>query len=137
MDTPETRQARARYLAAVANADRDLGLVYDAARKHLGDDTLFLFTGDHGSQFPFGKWNCYDAGVRTPLIVAWPGRVKPGSTVGRAGELDRPAADVPGGGRRQGRRRGSSGRSFLGVLRGREGRRTATRCSSPTAATAT
>ena len=32
------------------------------------------------SQFPFGKWNCYDAGIRTPLIVAWPGRVKPGST---------------------------------------------------------
>src|SRR5262249_13529652 len=43
MDTPATRRARARYLAAVANADRDLGLVYDAARKHLGKDVLFLF----------------------------------------------------------------------------------------------
>lgn len=76
VDTAETRAARSRYLAAVANADRDLGLVYDAATKHLGPDLLFAFTADHGSQFPFGKWNCYDAGVRTPLIVVWPGRVK-------------------------------------------------------------
>jgi uncharacterized sulfatase len=80
VDTPATRAARARYLAAVANTDRDLGLVLDAARKHLGSDTLFVFSSDHGAQFPFGKWNCYDAGVRTPLVVAWPGRVKPGST---------------------------------------------------------
>lgn len=80
VDTPETRRARARYLAAVALADRDLGTAYDAARRLLGRDTLFLFTGDHGAQFPFGKWNAYDAGVRTPLIAAWPGRVRPGST---------------------------------------------------------
>jgi N-sulfoglucosamine sulfohydrolase len=64
----------------VANADRDLGLVYDAARKHLGKDTLFLFTADHGAQFPFSKWNAYDAGIRTPLIAAWLGRIKPGTT---------------------------------------------------------
>lgn len=36
-----------------------------------------MFTSDHGSQFPFGKWNCYDAGVRSPLIVCWPGHVRP------------------------------------------------------------
>lgn len=80
VDTPETRQARSRYLAAVANADRDLGIILDAIRKHLGDDVLIIFTADHGSQFPFGKWNLYDAGVRSPLIVAWPGRVPAGST---------------------------------------------------------
>lgn len=78
VDTPETRLARARYLAAVGFADRDLGMVYDAAREHLGADTLFLFTADHGAQFPFGKWNCYDAGLRTPLVIAWPGRIKAG-----------------------------------------------------------
>lgn len=79
IDTPETRQARSQYAAAVANADRDLGLVYDAARKKLGDDTLFFFTSDHGAQFPFGKWNCYDEGIRTPLVAVWPGKIKPGS----------------------------------------------------------
>lgn len=80
MDTKETREARSRYLAAVANADRDIGLIYHAAKKNLGDEVLFAFSSDHGSQFPFGKWNCYDAGVRTPLLVVWPGKVKAGST---------------------------------------------------------
>ena len=79
VDTPETHQWRAKYAEAVSNADRDLGLVYDAARRLLGDDTLFIFTADHGAQFPFGKWNCYDAGIRTPLLVVWPGKVKPAS----------------------------------------------------------
>lgn len=79
VDTPATRTARARYAAAVANADRDLGLVYDATRKFLKSNTFFLFSSDHGSQFPFGKWNNYDAGLRTPLLVVWPGRIRPGS----------------------------------------------------------
>jgi N-sulfoglucosamine sulfohydrolase len=80
VDTKESHHARGRYLAAVSNADRDLGKVYEAAQKYLGKDLFFAFTSDHGSQFPFGKWNCYDAGVHTPLIVSWPGKVKPGTT---------------------------------------------------------
>jgi N-sulfoglucosamine sulfohydrolase len=82
VDTPETREARSRYLEAVAHCDRDLGLVYDAAKKHLGDDLIFAFTSDHGSQFPFGKWNCYDEGVRTPLFVVAPKFVKAGTSTG-------------------------------------------------------
>lgn len=117
VDTPETRTARARYAAAVANADRDLGLVYDAARKHLGDGALFLFTSDHGSQFPFGKWNCYDAGIRTPLVVAWPGKVKPGATAdAMVSWIDLlPTCLEAAGGKAPA---GISGRSFLPVLRG-------------------
>ena len=118
VDTPATREARARYDEAVARADRDLGITRDAARKHLGADTLFLFTSDHGSQFPFGKWNIYDAGVRTPLIVAWPGRVVPGTRSEAIVSwvdilptlLDALGSGVPDG---------LSGRSFLGVLEGR------------------
>jgi N-sulfoglucosamine sulfohydrolase len=80
VDTPQTRAAVTRYHAAVANTDRDLGLVYDTARKVLGENTLFIFSSDHGAQFPGGKWNCYDAGVRTPIYVVWPGKIKPGAT---------------------------------------------------------
>ncbi len=121
VDTPATRRARARYAHAVANADRDLGLVYDAARKFLKGDALFLFSSDHGSQFPFGKWNNYDAGLRTPLIVAWPGRIKPDSKsdalvswvdiLPTCLEVARGPAPLD-----------LSGRSFLGVLRGEAGR---------------
>lgn len=76
-DTEATRRARARYAAAVENADRDLGLVRDAAKRYLPKDTLFVFTADHGSQFPFAKWNLYEAGLATPLIFAWPGHIPP------------------------------------------------------------
>jgi uncharacterized sulfatase len=121
VDTPETRQWRARYATAVSNADRDLGLIYDAARKHLGDNTLFLFTSDHGSQFPFGKWNCYDAGIRTPLLAAWPGRIKPASrSDAMVGWIDLlPTCLEAAGGTppKAGAGRGEiDGRSFLAIL---------------------
>lgn len=123
VDTVETRQARTRYAAAVTNADRDLGVVYDAAVRRLGDNTLFLFTSDHGSQFPFGKWNCYDEGLRTPLIAAWPGTVRAGSRcdalvswvdllptcLEAAGGTPSPSGSKAGP---------LSGQSFLGVLKG-------------------
>ena len=38
-----------------------------------------IYTSDHGSQWPFGKWNLYDYGIRIPLIAAWPGKIAPGS----------------------------------------------------------
>lgn len=117
VDTPETRRARARYLAAVANTDRDLGLVYDAARKHLGTDLLFLFSSDHGAQFPFGKWNGYDAGIRTPLLAVWPGTIKPKfTTAAMVSWIDLlPTCLEAAGGKAPA---DLSGRSFLGVLRG-------------------
>lgn len=78
-DTEETRKARARYESAVENADRDLGMIRDAVRKNLPDDTFFLFTADHGSQFPFHKWNLYETGLRVPLMASWKDKIKPGS----------------------------------------------------------
>lgn len=82
VDTPATRKWRARYAAAVTKADDELGLVYDAAQARLGKNTIFLFSSDHGAQWPFGKWNLYDSGIRVPLIVAWPGVVKAGKRTG-------------------------------------------------------
>jgi len=125
VDTPQTRQFRARYAQAVSMADRDLGLVYDAARKHLGDNLLFLFTSDHGAQFPLGKWNCYDAGLRTPLIAVWPGKIKSGSTSKAMVSwidllptcLEAAGGTPPKSGAKEGE---LDGRSFLSVLRGEE-----------------
>ena len=79
VDTPATHSWRARYAAGVARCDHDLGLIYDEAFKRLGQNTLFIEFSDHGAQWPFGKWNLYDAGTRTSLFVVWPGRIKPGS----------------------------------------------------------
>ncbi len=79
VDTPETREFRARYYTDVSNADRELGEIRDLSRRKLGADILFLYTSDHGAQWPFGKWNLYDAGIRSPFIAAWPGVIPPGS----------------------------------------------------------
>ena len=76
VDSPETRIARTRYYAAITRMDQDLGQIYDLVRDRLGANTVFIHTSDHGGQWPFGKWNCYDAGIRVPLIVSWPGKVQ-------------------------------------------------------------
>ena len=121
VDTPVMQDFRARYATAVSYADRDLGIVYDAATKKLGDNTLFLFTADHGSQFPFGKWNLYDMGLRTPLLAVWPGKIKPGSRSEAMVNwidilptcLEAVGAKPPPTGAQQGQ---INGRSFLPVL---------------------
>ncbi len=78
-DTAETRHARARYYAAVTRMDDEIGRVMTEVERTLGTNTLLVHTSDHGAQFPFAKWNLYDAGTRVSLIAVWPGVVKPGS----------------------------------------------------------
>jgi N-sulfoglucosamine sulfohydrolase len=119
VDTPLTREWRARYAAAVSKADSDLGTIMEATRANLGERTLFLFSSDHGTQWPFGKWNCYDAGIRVPLIVAWPGVVKPNTrTDAMVSWVDfLPTLVEVAGGKAP---KGIDGRSFLPVLSGKE-----------------
>ena len=78
IDTPETREHRARYYSDVTGLDTELGAVKNLAMETLGRDVIYLFTSDHGGQWPFGKWNLYDAGIRVPLILAWEGRIAAG-----------------------------------------------------------
>jgi arylsulfatase A-like enzyme len=117
VDTPATRQWRAKYAAAVTKADDDLGLVMAAVREHLPKNTLTLFSADHGAQWPFGKWNLYEAGVAVPLIVVWPGVVKPGTrTDAMVSWVDfLPTLLEAAGGKAP---PDMDGRSFLPVLRG-------------------
>lgn len=79
IDTPITRKWRARYAEAVKDADDELGLVYQTATKTLGTNIIFLFSADHGAQWPFAKWNLYDSGIAVPMIMSWPGVIKPGT----------------------------------------------------------
>lgn len=79
IDTTITRKLRAEYAAAVSEADKDLGAVYDTAHALLPKDTLYLFSSDHGAQWPFAKWNCYDAGIRVPMMIEWAGKLKAGT----------------------------------------------------------
>ncbi|UZK67689.1 sulfatase family protein [Sphingomonas sp. M1-B02] len=78
VDTPETRESRARYYAAIGRLDKEVGETLDTVDQVLGKNSVVLFTSDHGAQWPFGKWNLYDTGTRVPMIVRWAGKVEPG-----------------------------------------------------------
>ncbi|WP_395742288.1 sulfatase-like hydrolase/transferase [Prosthecobacter sp.] len=80
LDTAATREQRARYCSDITRADTLLGELRALAKDKVPGDTLFIYTADHGGQWPFGKWNLYDAGIRIPFIAVWPGHLKPAST---------------------------------------------------------
>ncbi|HEV2293389.1 MAG TPA: sulfatase [Tepidisphaeraceae bacterium] len=78
----------AAYYAMCEWFDETCGQLLDFLDKRkLTDNTLVVFIVDNGwvqdpahkGRFdPRSKRSQYDAGLRTPVIVAWPGRVKPG-----------------------------------------------------------
>ena len=80
IDTPETREALARYYSSVTAGDDELGVFLDLLdQRNLSDDTVIIFISDHGPQFPFVKFSNYEAGLKVPMVVRWPGVIKQGS----------------------------------------------------------
>jgi N-sulfoglucosamine sulfohydrolase len=60
--------------------DTGIGLLLDRLEQAgKADNTLVIYIGDHGAQFSRGKATCYEGGLRIPLLVRWPGHVKPGT----------------------------------------------------------
>lgn len=116
VDTQTTREQRASYLTDVTKADTLLGEVRALAREKISGDTLFIYTADHGAQWPFGKWNLYDDSIRIPLIVAWPGHLKPATSDAMVcwPDLLPTLIDLAGGKVPD----GLDGKSFAAILRG-------------------
>lgn len=74
---PKNRKDQAQFYTSVENADQNVGILLDAIR-HLGldDDTIVLFTTDHGPSFPFNKCTLTDRGLGVSLIIKGPGCLK-------------------------------------------------------------
>ena len=74
VDTPDQRQRVANYLNAVQRLDTGVGMLLGEL-KNTGHDatTAIIFVGDHGPPFNRGKTTCYEAALRVPFIVRWPG----------------------------------------------------------------
>jgi len=78
-DHPELRRRMAGYYNGVRRVDAAVGLVLDLLhRRGLERRTLVVFLSDHGPAFCRAKISCYDAGLRIPLLMAWPGRIPAG-----------------------------------------------------------
>ena len=81
-DTPEARADRAQYYDVLTLMDREVGAVLDRLEADgLADETIVVFWGDHGVGLPRGKRWLYDSGLRVPLLVRWPGTVRPGTRI--------------------------------------------------------
>jgi arylsulfatase A-like enzyme len=78
-DLPGVRSDLARYLAEIEHLDDDVQDVLDVLKaRGLAEKTLVVFMGDNGMAMPHGKGALHDPGINVPLLVRWPGVVKPG-----------------------------------------------------------
>lgn len=82
-DTPVVRKTWARYYDLITALDYQVAkLLGQLEEDGLADNTIVMFWGDHGRGLTRGKRWVYDSGISVPLIVRWPGRIKPGTVVG-------------------------------------------------------
>jgi uncharacterized sulfatase len=79
-DTPKVRSGVARYYDQVTEMDRQMGAILKRLEADgLAGNTIVFFWGDHGRGLPRYKRWPYETGLRVPLLVRWPGQLKPGS----------------------------------------------------------
>lgn len=77
--TPGARLDTAQLNACVEHTDREVGRILEAIdRSSYRDNTMVVFTTDHGIDFPGAKGTLYDPGINTTLIVRWPEAVPGG-----------------------------------------------------------
>ncbi len=113
----------AAYYTSTEFMDKQMGRVLDALEKSgQADHTIVIYIGDHGYNLGhhglFEKHSMYETAVRAPLIVRYPGQVKPAGASAALVEfvdivptvLQFCGVEVP---------KAVQGRSFMAVLTGR------------------
>lgn len=73
------------YLGTIKSVDENVGRVLDYLEENkLMENTIIVYTSDQGFYLGehgwFDKRLVYDESFKTPLLVAWPEKVKPGTT---------------------------------------------------------
>lgn len=131
---PAQSQNNPVYAAMIESMDESVGrLMRKLEEVKLAEDTVFLFTADNGglatpegpdtpatdnAPLRAGKGYLYEGGIRVPLIISWPRRVRAGSldrTPVYTADLFATALDAAG----LKNATGIDGRSLLPLLAGR------------------
>lgn len=77
-DLPDARKDIARYASSVRRLDDTVGRCLEAlAEFGMENNTVVMFVSDNGMPMPFGKFETYRDSIRGPMIVRWPGVLKP------------------------------------------------------------
>ncbi len=64
-----------QFQGAIKKVDGAIGSIIDALEDSgLSDDTILIYSADHGIPFPRAKCSLYDPGINVPFIVRWPKR---------------------------------------------------------------
>ncbi len=71
------------YLGTIRAVDENVGRILDYLEaNHLMENTIIVYTSDQGFYLGehgwFDKRFIYDESFKTPLMVSWPGKIKPG-----------------------------------------------------------
>ncbi len=78
-DSPVVRRDWANYYDLITALDYQVaGLLRQLDDDGLAENTVVFFFSDHGRGLPRAKRWIYDSGIHTPLLVRWPGRIRPG-----------------------------------------------------------
>ncbi len=109
-----TAGTRKKYVELIDDLDRQIGRILKTLdQASLRKNTLVVFASDNGAMKPGRnlpmkdyKSRVYEGGIRVPLIVNWPGHVKPAlsNQVCITMDLTRSFLRVAGAGPRQGRK---------------------------------
>ena len=84
---------RADYVAMLERADQGIGRILQTLdRLKAAQNTFVIFTSDNGGEWlsrnaPLfhRKSTLWEGGIRVPLIMRWPGRLRPGTTSSQVG----------------------------------------------------
>lgn len=122
VDTRETRVQFTKYLAEVRELDNEVGDVMKMLRSTGQDkNTMVIFLGEQGPQFPGAKWTCWDHGQKSAMIAWYPGKVKAHSeteAIVQYEDITPTLIDFAGGKPIP----GLDGSSFLPVIEGKTGK---------------
>jgi len=82
LDMPELREELADFYGSIKYMDSKIGEILTALEElGLVENTLVIFTSDHGASFLHSKATLYDGGLKVPLIMRLPGVFPAGHVV--------------------------------------------------------
>ncbi|WP_318249036.1 sulfatase family protein [Paraglaciecola chathamensis] len=75
-NNPDYISKRAGYYRSIQEDNTQLESVLNMVDRNLGDNTLFIYSSDHGVS---GKFTVKDIGLKVPLVARWPGLIRANS----------------------------------------------------------
>lgn len=82
MGTSEIRNELAKFQGDIKFMDECVGKILNAIdESEVADNTIIIFTSDHGIGFPGAKWTTRKAGVEVPFIIYQPNSIFSGGNV--------------------------------------------------------